>query len=490
MKCPMVPIALLAILCFSSDAALAARFNIATVRQQGDALQPTVRHPMRVPKDAKADRARDRKIVAQYMDIPADEVTVHPTAADFPGSVPADAPRVHRSFTFPLKLPRWESTAIYAAPGEKLTVTVSPADAKLGLKVIIGCHTDNISRSTKWTRFPVISRHFKITQPITIVANAFGGLVYIDVPRNPALGGWHIKTYGGYGWLGENRANVPGSFDVKIDGGVAAPLYVLGKTTPAQWAQMQKSVAPFGELASDKVIFSMQTAALARLADPAPVMKFWSRVIDDEAYLAGWPAQPAPPERFVTDRQISAGYMHSGYPVMAHLDAPKHMLDIKFLTTKGDWGPFHEFGHNHEGQAYTFGSDFVEVDVNLFSMYIMQKLVGREMTAHPALKNVDKLLAERIGTDKKGNPWQNLAIFIKTIQAFGWDPLRHTLATYATPHGCDGIKTRDQKTNQWILRYSEATKHNLADYYAAFGLTCTPATREAIKGLPKWMPSP
>ena len=26
------------------------------------------------------------------------------------------------------------------------------------------------------------------------------------------------------------------------------------------------------------------------------------------------------PERFVTDEQISAGYMHSGYPIMAHLD--------------------------------------------------------------------------------------------------------------------------------------------------------------------------
>jgi hypothetical protein len=77
---------------------------------------------------------------------------------------------------------------------------------------------------------------------------------------------------------------------------------------------------------------------------------------------------------------------------------------------------------------------------------------------------------------------------VKTIQAFGWEPLHKALQTYAEPGGTDGIKTREQKMDQWVLRYSKATGKNLADYYAMFGITCSEATRAALKPLPIWMP--
>jgi hypothetical protein len=38
--------------------------------------------------------------------------------------------------------------------------------------------------------------------------------------------------------------------------------------------------------------------------------------------------------------------MHSGYPMMAHLDAADRILDLDMLQSDGDWGVFHEFGHN------------------------------------------------------------------------------------------------------------------------------------------------
>ena len=48
------------------------------------------------------------------------------------------------------------------------------------------------------------------------------------------------------------------------------------------------------------------------------------------------------------DIQISAGYMHSGYPIAAQLDA-SYMLDpAQYMS---DWGPFHELGHNHQWMA-------------------------------------------------------------------------------------------------------------------------------------------
>ena len=53
-------------------------------------------------------------------------------------------------------------------------------------------------------------------------------------------------------------------------------------------------------------------------------------------------------ERFVVDRQISAGWMHSGYPVMAHLASSEEVLSLTSLQANGAWGPFHELGHNHQ----------------------------------------------------------------------------------------------------------------------------------------------
>lgn len=453
-------------------------------------IVPTTVKPIAIPADDKAAHKAWSQAVDRYMDQPADQVTAHPAAADFPGGVVPGCATVTRAVTVALNLPRWHSTGLYAAPGAKLTITVSPEDAKRGLSIEIGAHTDNLGRLGKWVRFPRIARRFKITQTTTTVANAFGGLVYVDVPRDPALGGYRFATFGGYGWLDEKPNGVTGSATVTIAGGVAAPLFVAGQTTPEQWKQQLGSTgAPWGELQSDKVVLTVQTKHLSTVADPAALLAYWGKVIDTEAELAGWPRQPAPPERIVVDRDISAGWMHSAYPIMAHLASEKALLDLPTLQAKGDWGFFHELGHNHEGQPYTFGGDYTEVDVNLFTMYVMQKLVGREMTAHPSLKDMGKVMAARLGPEKKADAWGNLAMYVQTIEAFGWDALRQTLATYSAPGGSDGIQTREQKMDQWVLRYSRATKHNLADYYKVFDVTCSDATRTALKDLPTWMPA-
>jgi hypothetical protein len=474
--------------CVAAASAVAARAADDPVGDDVQSLVPTITNPVKIPAEDKDAHAAWAKRIDAYMSLPAEQVMAHPAAADFPGAVPARTPTVSRELSIPMNQPRWHSTGLYAAPGAKVTIRVSPEDVDRKLVIVIGCHTDGLTNLPKWVRFPRISRRFKITEPVTTVANAFGGLIYVDEPRDPQLGGYAFATYGGYGWQHEHPEAVAGTAHVRIEGAVAAPLYVLGQTTAAQWKQMLQLAAPWGELQSDKIILTVQTKHLSAVADPAALLKWWGKVVDTEAELAGWPKQPPPAERIVVDRDISAGWMHSGYPVMAHLATEKDLIDLPTLQAKGNWGYFHELGHNHEGQAYTFGGDYVEVDVNLFSMYVMQKLVGREMTAHPALKDMDKVLAGRLGPGKNTDAWGNLSMYVETIQAFGWPALQKTLASYATPTGSDGIKTREQKMDQWVLRYSRATGHNLAAYYKLFDVTCSDATATALKSLPTWMP--
>lgn len=79
-------------------------------------------------------------------------------------------------------------------------------------------------------------------------------------------------------------------------------------------------------------------------------------------------------ERIVNDKQASAGYMHSGYPIVTHMDVCEKkcgecMFDVSKLKTKGSWGLFHEIGHNLQRGEWTFDgelNDFKEIfNINL-----------------------------------------------------------------------------------------------------------------------------
>ncbi len=59
------------------------------------------------------------------------------------------------------------------------------------------------------------------------------------------------------------------------------------------------------------------------------------------------------PERIVADVQISAGYMHSGYPIMIPTSAAPKMVTFGKLKFPG-WGFYHEIGHNHQRGYFTF----------------------------------------------------------------------------------------------------------------------------------------
>lgn len=71
-----------------------------------------------------------------------------------------------------------------------------------------------------------------------------------------------------------------------------------------------------------------------------------------------------------------AGWMHSGYPIMGHLDSVKEMLDVKHMQTTGLWGPVHELGHNQQQKAWEFCPHTTEATCNLWSVYVHEKVLG------------------------------------------------------------------------------------------------------------------
>ena len=427
-------------------------------------------------------RIAAKVFVAVHQRTPPGSVRAHPAAVDFPGSVPADAPRVTRSLTIDTDVPRWHSTGLYAAPGELVTVTLPAAAAEAGgFHVRIGTHSDDISRRPEWERMPEISRRFRVSAATTPAANAFGGLIYVEVPADAGLG----------------------DVTVRIEGAVVAPRFVLGETTPAAWlSRVRLAPAPWAEIEGRNMIVTTAAREVRGLDDPTAVAQTWDRVLDLSAELAAWPARArSSPERFVVDREISAGYMHAGYPLMAKMDQSANLVDAPHISTcrydrtQSNWGFFHEVGHNHQSRDWTFDGTG-EVTVNLFTLYVYEFLCGIPVAEN--WRGSAEFRAEQMALYDfddpdfelwKREPFLALVMYVQMQQAFGWDAYRRVFATYRALPDVERPKNDDEKRDQWLVRFSRQVGRNLGPFFEAWGVPISRAARDSIADLPGWLPA-
>lgn len=408
--------------------------------------------------------------------LPSKSVAPYPSGAEFPGSVPSTAPTTTRSIAIDTSHPRWHSTGLYAAPGHLIDVDVPRDVANHDFKIRIGPHTDTLWHLEKWERFPDISRSFPIRNRHTRIASAFGGLIYIEVPLKTPLA----------------------NFSATIHGGVPAARFVLGETTPEQWAEMRRDcVAPWGEVESSTLILTAPLDELKKLDDPVELMSFWDKILQAQADLAGWPPVPSSPERIVFDQQISAGYLHSGYPIMGPLSLAGPSLSTAYMSKSDDfeggrWGYYHELGHNHQNDDWTFRGT-VEVTVNLFTLYSFEVVNGIPVADNQrGSAEFRKKLMAKINWQQpdfsKLDAFEALVMYEQLEQAFGWDSFKNLFRKYRSLPEAERPKTDLEKRDRWLVEFSRQTGKNLGPFFRAWGLETSPQAQAAVAGLPCWTP--
>ena len=124
--------------------------------------------------------------------------------------------------------------------------------------------------------------------------------------------------------------------------------------------------------------------------------------------------------------------MHSGYPIVTHLDVADPSNKLFLLSPQslnvGNWGLYHEVGHNMQDQMWTFKGT-VEVTCNIFTLHAMEMISTKKVWIHEwlcgQLKNAEKYL--KSGRDF--SKWQNdpgvaLFIYAQLAHNFGWEPFR------------------------------------------------------------------
>jgi hypothetical protein len=439
--------------------------------QRGTSLVPTPKTPIKTTN--LAARVWLPLQSRQFKNAMPEAIKAHPSAAAFPGAVPPTAPRLkNATVKIDTTVPDWHSLGLYAAPGEVITIQIPATAANQGLGVRIGAHSDKIWPLKSWERFPEISHTWRLDAATTRVASPFGGLIYLTIPRNCPLG----------------------EVTATLSGAVSSPLFVAGQTSLTAWREkLRLAPGPWAELASSRVIISLPSQAIRDLDDPEKLMQTWDQIVDACAELAGRPAQRERPERIVTDQQISVGYMHSGYPIMTLMDQIDDFPSQEKLL-KGNWGIFHELGHNHQSGDWTF-EGATEVTVNWFTLYVYEKVCGIPVKQHPRVSGAAraKTLAKHSFNPMdfeqwKSDPFLALTMYVQLQEAFGWETYRKVIAEYRALPESERPRNDQEKHDQWAVRFSRATGKNLGPFFKTWGLPVTDRALASVASLPAWMP--
>lgn len=415
---------------------------------------------------------------------PPERTPAHPAAEAFPGSVPREAPRITAQVLVQPSGWRtgWFGAGLYAAPGETVIVRVPPAFADKGLSVIVGAHTDLLWDQPAWYRVPQISVQRPIRKPETLVANAFGGAIYLSVPEGARVG----------------------DFVATVTGAVRSPRYVHGQTSSDEWrASIRALPGPWAEMESDKIVLTIPSSVIRKLEDPAALMNEWEKISDLVSDLAGLPDWRARAERMVTDVQISVGIMHAGYPVMMNLNRAETLVSVGDLRhcpfgeraqDKDTGGFFHELGHNVQSPLWVFDGA-AEPTASLFPLYVFEKHCGIPVSSHPrGNPEFRRQQITRLHTGKgnfelwKVDQLLNLTMYVQMQQAFGWDAFKRVFAQYLMLPESEQPKSDAEKRDQWLVRFSRQVRRNLGPFFQAWGVPTTEEARASISDLPVWMP--
>ncbi|MBS1705372.1 MAG: hypothetical protein JST40_05830 [Armatimonadetes bacterium] len=406
-----------------------------------------------------------------WRELPPEKVTAHPAAADFPGSVDTNAKRESVTVSIGGGTRYWWSTGRYAAPGEVVSAQVAGSGSeKLVLR--IGGHTDELWGNETWPRFPSISSAIGFKAGKAVAANPFGGLIYVccDQPLDKV--------------------------NITLSGTVQAPVYFLCRTTDDEWKRKRSAGAPWGEIVGDHCAISVPSSVLKTLDDPKAIAEYFDEVVAQCEQFYGVPVGSTD-QRYQADREISAGYMHSGYPIMTHDDVAQRFVDIKVLRGKSGgemWGFYHEVGHNFQLGEWTWDG-WGETTNNLYSLFACAHFNG-DLGGHGAMAPNEveaRLAAVKANPGAKSyynlDPWYGLTFWTMIQKEFGFKPITTFFTKMAAKPASDRPRNEQQRKDAFLKDMSQLIQRDLGPYCRMWGVGCSRSAEAAVSEYQEWMPA-
>ncbi|XP_058537250.1 TRPM8 channel-associated factor 3-like [Ochotona princeps] len=367
----------------------------------------------------------------------------------------------------------WVSTGLYLPEGQVATVTLPKEAVTAQLKMLIGCHTDDISELNTQKRAPKVTREYNLNKTNTSISWFWGGLLYILVPSN------------------YNMSSVL----VTISGAMPAPYFKLGKTSQEEWKRsLQGNPAPWGELATDNIILTVPTENLKAVKNPNSLLQLWDEIMQAAATLGAEPFPYRRPERIVTDVQLQFGVIRTGYPIMAQVDLMSELIDEKTIRSSGSWNVFHILGHRQQRPGWQFPPHSTEADCNLWNVYLHEEVLDiPRARAHPNLtpEHRQERIRKHMDTGaplRLWNSWTALETYLQLQEGFGWEPFTQLFAHYQMLSNYP--KDNTGRMNLWMKKFSEIVQKNLVPFFYAWGWPIQKEVADSLASLPEWEENP
>ncbi|KOG36589.1 MULTISPECIES: M60 family metallopeptidase [Streptomyces] len=266
------------------------------------------------------------------------------------------------------------------------------------------------------------------------------------------------------------------------------PFHVLGETPAQEWqAQLAEAEdVPVAQFVSEHLVLTVHLDSARRNAgqDPDALLRAYERILAVQDAISGLDGEDprdrrSPLRYFVSEGKPNinpnAYYDRVVYPA----DSIDEALNVSMLNE--NWGMWHELGHMHQQASWDWDA-VDEVTVNIYSLAVQRDLGqptrlaedGTPEKVHTYLSAPD---AERDYNAEDGDLFVRLAMFEQLRLAFGdgFYPELHKLTRRS--------ETAADPEQYLVVSASQASGHDLVDFFTTWGVPVTDATRAEVAAL-------
>ncbi|HAT4519411.1 TPA: S-layer protein [Serratia marcescens] len=278
---------------------------------------------------------------------------------------------------------------------------------------------------------------------------------------------------------------------IKMTGGKNLPLFIYGSSTNADWKK-ELSIyknAPFVQLLSNRVIITLPSKVHASnpITEPSSTFSMIHSILDFQSELSGFDGieiqdRPSPlRHHFLVDFRSSNKakeefYMYATDEFIGMLpENAAELTNPKKLSYS--WAIWHEIGHTYQQESWTWNS-LTEINVNIFSLYIQEKLGGesriaiRENGEPSAHDQAQKYIAKKNKSyidDNEDEVFIKLVMFEELKDKYGWNLFTELFKYFrSTPLPRDA--SDDTKIHTFVSAICEITGDDLRTFFDKWGI--------------------
>ena len=395
----------------------------------------------------------------------------------FPGAIPTGKDTVTKKLTFDLSfdsqgrkaLHNWQSTGLYAPPNQNISVSIQAVEP-ISFNVRIGSHTDklvasspNVKGNKEYRRSPIASTIIPITgeHGEFTIRSDIGGLILLESNR---------------------RQNVV--VEVTISGAIAAPYY-NGTQSQTAWNRVCVNPVPWGEIEGRHFVVTERSEKLCALTTEQlnSLISYYDTLVNQHENLAGFNnVLQKGKHRFVRDTQITAGYGHSGFPIMTLWD-----LVDSTPANLAVWGNGHELGHNYQTNCFAsrFGG---EVTVNLFTVHSLEKMfpVALNRLEKNYTEVVQKLDHGTLNFDEENKLFNQLIFLLQIKDLVGWESYQDIYKLYRSMSDAEKAEycgSNQAKLDFFYRKISELAQVDFTNHFEAWKLPISATAKAQVAAL-------